>query len=85
MKNLMSTEIDQIDIAAGIKEFLINKGFKNSDEILKIDLDELASRLGMDLDIAKSVHSMLPKNNNYPMISDQLTMLTLRDMCTLHH
>ena len=61
MKNLMSTEIDQIDIAAGIKEFLINKGFKNSDEILKIDLDELASRLGMDLDIAKSVQHAAKK------------------------
>jgi hypothetical protein len=57
----MSAEIDQIDIAAGIKELLINKGFKNSDEIMKTDLDELASRLGMDLDVAKSVQHAAKK------------------------
>ena len=51
----MSAEIDQLDIAAGIKELLISKGFTNSDEIIKIGPDELASRLEMDLDAAKSI------------------------------
>lgn len=51
----MSAEIDQLDIAAGIKELLISKGFTKPDEIIKTSIDELANRLGIDVDIAKSI------------------------------
>lgn len=44
----MCGKIDQLDIAEGIKELLINKGFTNSNEIIDIDLDELTHRLGID-------------------------------------
>jgi transcription termination factor NusA len=61
-KNLMCSKIDQLDIAEGIKELLINKGFTNSNEIIDIDLDELTDRLGIDQDIAKLVR-FAAKNN----------------------
>jgi hypothetical protein len=49
-ENLMSAEIDQLDI--GLKELLVSKGFTNSDEIIKIDADELASIFGIDPNVA---------------------------------
>jgi transcription termination factor NusA len=61
-ENLMSAEIDQLDIAADLKELLVSKGFTNSDEIIKMDPDELASILGTDLDVAKLVQ-FAAKNN----------------------
>jgi hypothetical protein len=51
----MYAEIDQLSIAAGIKELLISKGFTKRDEIIKTDLAEITSRLGVDVDIAKLV------------------------------
>jgi transcription termination factor NusA len=61
-ENLMSAEIDQLDIAADLKELLVSKGFTNSDEIIKMDPDELASILGTDLDVAKLVQFAAKKN-----------------------
>jgi hypothetical protein len=75
-RNLMYTEIDQLSIALGIKELLISKGFTKADEIIKTDLAEITSRLGIDVDIAKLI-KYAAKNYNYPMISDQLTMLRI--------
>jgi hypothetical protein len=54
-RNSMYTEIDQLSIALGIKELLISKGFTKIDEIIKADLDEITSRLEIDLDVAKLV------------------------------
>ena len=51
----MYAEIDQLSIAIGIKELLISKGFTKADEIIKTDLAEITSRLGIDIDIAKLV------------------------------
>lgn len=51
----MYAEIDQLSIASGIKELLISKGFTKADKIIKTDLDEMTSRLEIDLDIAKLV------------------------------
>jgi hypothetical protein len=51
----MYAEIDQLSIAEGIKELLISKGFTKRDEIVKTDLDEITSRLEIDLDVAKLV------------------------------
>ena len=51
----MYAEIDQLSIAIGIKELLISKGFTKVDEIIKTDLAEITSRLGIDIDIAKLV------------------------------
>jgi hypothetical protein len=53
--NSMYAEIDQLTIAVGIKELLINKGFTKVDEIIKTDLDEITSRLEIDLDVARLV------------------------------
>lgn len=44
-----------MDIAAGLKELLVSNGFTNSDEIIKIHSDELASILGIDPNVAKLV------------------------------
>ena len=62
IRDLMCARIDQLDIAEGIKELLINKGFTNSEEIVDIDLEELTHRLGIDQDIAKLVR-FAAKNN----------------------
>ncbi len=51
----MYAEIDQLSIAVGIKELLISKGFTKADKIIKTDLDEITSRLEIDLDVAKLV------------------------------
>ena len=51
----MYAEIDQLSIAVGIKELLISKGFTKVDRIIKTDLDEITSRLGIDPDVAKLV------------------------------
>ena len=61
-QSLMSAKIDQLDIAAGLKELLASKGFTDSDEIIKKDPDELASILGTDPDVAKLVR-FAAKNN----------------------
>jgi len=58
----MCARIDQLDIAEGIKDLLINKGFTDSDEVVAIDLEELTHRLGIDQDIAKLVR-FAAKNN----------------------
>ena len=73
----MYAEIDQLSIAVGIKELLISKGFTKADEIIKTDLTEITSRLGIDIDVAKLVRHAA-KNYNYPMIPDQATMLKTR-------
>ena len=57
----MYTEIDQLSIAIGIKELLISKGFTKVDEIIKTDLAEITSRLGIDIDIAKLVKNAAEK------------------------
>ena len=57
----MYTEIDQLSIAVGIKELLISKGFTKADEIIKTDLTEITSRLGIDLDVAKLVRHAAKK------------------------
>jgi hypothetical protein len=51
----MYAEIDQLSIAVGIKELLISKGFTKVDKIIKTDLDEMTSKLEIDLDVAKMV------------------------------
>jgi hypothetical protein len=61
-QNLMSAKIDQLEIAEGLKELLISKGFTNSDEITKMDPGELASTLGTDPDVTKLVR-FAAKNN----------------------
>ena len=57
----MYAEIDQLSIAVGIKELLISKGFTKADEIIKTDLAEIASRRGIDLDVAKLVQHAAKK------------------------
>ena len=44
----MYAEIDQLGLAVGIKELLISKGFTKAEEIIKTDLVEITSRLGID-------------------------------------
>jgi hypothetical protein len=53
----MYAEIDRLSLAVGIKELLISKGFTKSEEIIKIDLVEITSRLGIDVDVAKLVQN----------------------------
>jgi hypothetical protein len=57
----MYSEIDQLNIAIGIKELLISKGFTKVDEIIKTDLAEITSRLGIDIDVAKLVQHTAEK------------------------
>ena len=68
-ENLMSAEIDQLDIAAGLKELLVSNGFTNSDEIIKIHPDELASSLGIDPNVAKLVQLAAKKSSTSRIIS----------------
>lgn len=65
----MSAEIDQLDIAAGLKELLVSNGFTNSDEIIKIHPDELASSLGIDPNVAKLVQLAAKKSSTSRIIS----------------
>jgi predicted DsbA family dithiol-disulfide isomerase len=53
----MYAEIDRLSLAVGIKELLISKGFTKSEEIIKTDLVEITSRLGIDVDVAKLVQN----------------------------
>jgi hypothetical protein len=82
-ENLMSAEIDQLDIAAGLKELLVSKGFTNSDEIIKIDADELASIFGIDPNVAKLVRFAAKKTSPRCLASLAGNGATLRDgiMC----
>jgi hypothetical protein len=57
----MYAEIDQLSLAVGIKELLISKGFTKAEEIIKTDLAEITSRLGIDLDVAKLVQNAAKK------------------------
>jgi hypothetical protein len=57
----MYAEIDQLGLAVGIKELLISKGFTKAEEIIKTDLVEITSRLGIDPDVAKLIHDAAEK------------------------
>jgi hypothetical protein len=57
----MHAEIDQLSLAVGIKELLISKGFTKAEEIIKTDLIEITSRLGIDPDVAKLVQDAAKK------------------------
>jgi hypothetical protein len=57
----MYAEIDQLSLAVGIKELLISKDFTKAEELIKTDLAEITSRLGIDLDVAKLVQNAAKK------------------------
>jgi hypothetical protein len=57
----MYAEIDQLGLAVGIKELLISKGFTKAEEIIKTDLVEITSGLGIDPDVAKLIHDAAEK------------------------
>ena len=57
----MYSEVDQLSLAIGIKELLTSKGYTKAEEIIKTDLVEITSRLGIDLDVAKLVQNAAKK------------------------
>jgi predicted DsbA family dithiol-disulfide isomerase len=57
----MYAEIDRLSLAVSIKELLISKGFTKSEDIIKTDLVEITSRLGIDVDVAKLVQNAAAK------------------------
>lgn len=61
----MSSSIESLDIAYGLKECLVDNGFTTIDRVMSIPSTDLAVILGIDSDVAKLIKSIASCSFHY--------------------